>query len=101
MPYQDELLEGEVVSIWVGNLESQNAVIEYLGQPIERDSGFLLDNDDPPEIAGSLSTAPKMKSRRDDMTIAQGKRGTSAALGEPAPRIISLSSYGGEGWGEE
>lgn len=70
MPYQDELLEGEVVSIWVGNLESEDAVVEYLGQPFERDFGFLLDDDELPEIAGSLterrpsrraSTAPLQK----------------------------------------
>src|SRR6266478_3102087 len=70
MPYQDELLEGEVVSIWVGDLETEDTVIEYLGQPFERDFGFLLDDDEPPEIAGSLrearpsrraSTAPLQK----------------------------------------
>ena len=44
---------------------------------------------------------PETKSRRDDLTIAQGKRGPSAALGTPSPRLISLSSCGGEGWGEE
>jgi hypothetical protein len=54
MPYQDELLEGAVVSLWVGDLESEDAVMEYLGQSFERDFGFLLDDDDPPEIAGSL-----------------------------------------------
>ncbi len=36
------------------------------------------------------------------MIIAQGKRGTSAALGNAATQILSsLSSLGGEGRGEE
>lgn len=61
MPYQDELLEGTVVSVWAGNLESEDAVIEYLGQPFEHDFGFLLDDDDLPEIAGS---ALETRSRR-------------------------------------
>jgi hypothetical protein len=43
-----------------------------------------------------------MKSHRDDLIAAQGKRGTSAALGKPASGIVSLSSRGGgEGRGEE
>ncbi len=42
-----------------------------------------------------------MKSRRDDMTVARGKRGTSAAPGTLPPKLISLSSLGGEGRGEE
>jgi len=38
-----------------------------------------------------------MKSRRDDLIIAQGKRGTSAALGNAAPPLFfSLSPRGNE-----
>ena len=37
MPYQDELNEGRVVSIWVGNLDDEDAITGYLGQPFERD----------------------------------------------------------------
>lgn len=48
MLYQDELLESQVVSIWVGDLNSIDDVTEYLGQPFERDFGFLLDRDDLP-----------------------------------------------------
>src|SRR6516162_9222751 len=33
----------------------------------------------------SERSEPKMKSRRDDLIVAQGKRGTSVALGNAAP----------------
>jgi len=35
MPYQDELLEGEVVSIWAGDLDTTDDLTEYFGQPFE------------------------------------------------------------------
>jgi hypothetical protein len=58
MPYQDELLQGEVVSIWAGDLDTMDDVTEYFGQPFERDFGFLLDQDDLPEIASLPMRGP-------------------------------------------
>jgi hypothetical protein len=63
MPYQDQLLEGQVVSIWAGDLDSTDDVTEYLGQPFERDFGFLLDQDDLPEIASSPRRGPGVSLR--------------------------------------
>jgi len=43
----------------------------------------------------------KLKPRRGDLTIAQGKRGTSATLGQQMRKVISLSPSDGErGQGE-
>src|SRR4051812_2559397 len=63
MPYQDELLEGEVVSIWAGDLDTADALTEYFGQPFERDFGFLLDQDDLPEVANSPMRGPTISLR--------------------------------------
>jgi hypothetical protein len=63
MPYQDELLESCVVSLWAGDLESTDDVTEYLGQPFERDFGFLLDQDDLAEIAHAPMRGPTFSLR--------------------------------------
>jgi hypothetical protein len=51
MLYQEDLREKQVVAVWVGSLQDEDAVIEYLGQPFEQRFGFLLDYDDLPEYA--------------------------------------------------
>jgi hypothetical protein len=53
MPYQEDLLNGQRVSIWAGDINSTDEVTEYFGQPFERDFGFLLDQDDLPVIVNS------------------------------------------------
>ncbi len=61
--YQDEHLEAKVVSIWAGDLEAADDVAEYFGQPFERDFGFLLDQNDLPEIASSPIRGPSASLR--------------------------------------
>jgi hypothetical protein len=63
MPYQDELLEGQVISIWAGDLDTKDDVTEYFGRPFESDFGFLLDQDDLPEIAYSPMRGPTFSLR--------------------------------------
>jgi hypothetical protein len=63
MPYQDEMLEGQVVSIWAGDLDTADDVTEYFGQPFESAFGFLLDQDDLPEIANSPMRGPTFSPR--------------------------------------
>lgn len=69
MPYQDELLVGRMVSIWVGNLDTADDVAEYFGQPFERDFGFLLDQEDLPEIANSPKRGPSISLRNPPLDL--------------------------------
>ncbi|MBN9690048.1 MAG: hypothetical protein J0M24_07395 [Verrucomicrobia bacterium] len=58
MTFQDELQEGMTVSLWAGDLATADEVTGYLGQPFEREFGFLLDRDDLPWISFQPSQAP-------------------------------------------
>lgn len=89
MPYQDELLVGNVISVWVGNLEHEDAVIEYLGQPFERDFGFLLDEQDLPEIAGAAAGTRR------------GWRAMLAAFRQPSVRELFETLSLGHDWIEQ
>jgi hypothetical protein len=61
MVYQDDLREEQVAAIWVGNFENEDDLTEYIGQPFEKDFGFLLDQDDLPAYAANF---PESSSHR-------------------------------------
>jgi Domain of unknown function (DUF6985)/Immunity protein 22 len=61
MVYQDDLREEQVVAIWVGDFENEDDLTEYVGQPFEKDFGFLLDQEDLPAYAVNF---PESSSRR-------------------------------------
>ncbi|HEX5221748.1 MAG TPA: hypothetical protein VFZ59_19440 [Verrucomicrobiae bacterium] len=54
MLYQEDLREAQVVAVWVGDIETEGDLAEYLGTPFESDFGFLLDLDDLPEFSRSF-----------------------------------------------
>lgn len=53
MIYQEDLRAAETLALWIGNVESEDALITYLGQPFETDFGFGLDLDSLPDYACS------------------------------------------------
>ena len=55
MLYQEDLREGQVVAVFVGDIETEGHLNEYLGTPFESDFGFLLDYDDLPEFSRTFS----------------------------------------------
>ncbi|MDB6122901.1 MAG: hypothetical protein JWQ71_1894 [Pedosphaera sp.] len=61
MIYQEELREGEVVALWVGNLDDEDSVSDYLGRPFENDFGFLLDQKDLSEYAQCFEAKLKIR----------------------------------------
>lgn len=61
MIYQEDLRAAETLALWIGNVESEDALITYLGQPFETDFGFGLETDSFPEYACSY---PNLKERR-------------------------------------
>jgi hypothetical protein len=55
--YHEDLREGEVLAIWVGNVRDEDELITYLGAPFENDFGFLLDDDESaPEFTYSFES---------------------------------------------
>jgi hypothetical protein len=51
MAYQEDLREKQVIALWAGHISSEDALVDYLGQPFENDFGFLLNYDALPEFA--------------------------------------------------
>jgi len=58
MVYQEDLREKQIVAIWVGDIASEDALVDYLGQPFEDDCGFLLNYDALPEFAYCFDQQP-------------------------------------------
>lgn len=59
MPYQEDLRAKQVIAIWIGEIPSEDALVDYLGTPFEDDCGFLLDYDRLPEFAYCFDQRPK------------------------------------------
>jgi hypothetical protein len=55
MACQEDLREGQIVAVWVGDFDNESDLNEDLGQPFETDFGFVLDDDDLPDFATSFS----------------------------------------------
>lgn len=51
MTYQEDLREKQVIALWAGHISSEDAFVDYLGQPFENDFGFLLNQEALPEFA--------------------------------------------------
>ena len=49
MMRQQDLTEGHVVAIWVGDFDDYESMDEYIGEPFERDYGFHLNERSMPE----------------------------------------------------
>ena len=87
MIYQDELIDPESVAVWAGDFETEDDFAMYLGQPFERDFGFLLDLDDLP-----------------DDSLVFPERRTRARYNELLQKVSArtlLSKWSGEDWIEE
>jgi hypothetical protein len=84
MIYQDQLIAPQTVALWAGDFETEDEFATYLGQPFERDFGFLLDVDDLP-----------------DDSLVFPERRTRARYNELLQKVSArtlLSKWSGEDW---